>query len=301
FPQWIEELASITEIDTGFRRCGGWYLADTAGERASLIGAAQYWQKQGITCQSVDAAQIHHHEPHLTRDPQTLDRLSAWWVPDECQIRSPDYLAALHRACLCSGVEIRIGCQVDDLRCSAGSAGVRASDQWYDGDRVIICGGVWTGSVAQKLQLQSSIVPVRGQLLLLKTDQPLLRSIVNVGQRYIICRDDGHTLIGSCEEEVGFQLGTDAPTLLSFQQFAIRWVPQLTQAATVKSWSGLRPMTFDGFPMIGRVPQMNHVFVAAGHFRSGIHLSPGTAVTLADLIFNQEPLVDLDSFFRVAH
>jgi glycine oxidase len=161
---------------------------------------------------------------------------------------------------------------------------------------LVVCGGAWSGSVAARLRLESSVVPVRGQMLLLKTGVPLLKSIVNVGHRYLICRDDGHTLVGSCEEEVGFRDGTTDAMLSSLRDFAVDLVPQLSGAARIDGWSGLRPMTFDGFPMIGRVPDSENVFVAAGHFRSGIHLSPATAVVIADLMGGDAASVNIESF-----
>jgi len=150
--------------------------------------------------------------------------------------------------------------------------------------------------VAKSLRLESSIVPIRGQMLLLKTQSPLLKSVINVGHRYIVCRGDGFTLVGSCEEETRFELGTTKDMLDLLKQFAFSLVPELEFAQYVNAWSGLRPLTFDGFPMIGRVPDTSNLYVAAGHFRSGLHLSPGTAVTLADLLTNRTPQVSLEPF-----
>ena len=98
------------------------------------------------------------------------------------------------------------------------------------------------------------------------------------------------------EEEVGFVPGTTEHMIEALRSFAMALCPQLKRASEIRNWSGLRPMTFDGFPMIGRVPETTNVFVAAGHFRSGIHLSPATAVTLADVICGSQPAVSLDAF-----
>lgn len=294
FPQWTEELHSVSGIDPGFRRCGGLYLADTPGERASMIGMTQYWQELDIRCERIDQQELTSREPAVNLSPDRS--IDAWWVPDECQIRSPDYVRALQAACVSRNAEIITDAAVRDVRWDNDSASVQFHERWLQADRVVICGGAWTGRIATALKLQTSVVPVRGQILLLKTDEPLLRSIVNVGHRYVLCRDDGHTLVGSCEEEVGFELGTTSAMLAELHRFAIDLVPQLEQAVSVDAWSGLRPMTFDGFPMIGRLPDSENVFVAAGHFRSGIHLSPGTAMTLADVMEGRTPQVDLDAF-----
>ena len=199
-------------------------------------------------------------------------------------------------ACRITGVEIRENAEVEDLDVHSHQAKIRVNKAWISADSLVLCGGCWTGRIAKRFQLESSLVPVRGQMLLLKTPSPVLRSVVNMGQRYILCRRDGHTLVGSCEEETGFELGTSEDTLDSLREFAIGLVPELRHAEQCDAWSGLRPLTFDGFPMIGRVPNTQNTFVAAGHYRSGVHLSPATAVTLADVMMGQTPQVSLDAF-----
>ncbi len=294
FPEWVANLQATTGIDPGLRRCGGWYLANTPGEKASMIGMTDYWQSLEIECQPISSDELAKQEPALSN--AIVETAAAWWVPDEYQLRCPDHLKALETACQIAGVEIKTDAKVTDLRWNADSVSAQCDDVWLDADHVVVCGGAWTGLVADELGLESSLIPVRGQIMLFQTDTPLLRGIVNVGHRYVLCRDDGNTLVGSCEEEVGFQLGTTEVMLETLRQFAVELVPELEGATIAKSWSGLRPLTFDGFPMIGPIPQCNRVHIAAGHFRSGIHLSPATATVIADNILGVPPKVDLDPF-----
>lgn len=294
FPDWAERLQRISGIDIGFRRCGAWYLADTAGERASMIGMTQFWADQQVQCEAVCQAELWRREPALQARQQA--DAQAWWVPDECQVRCPDYLRALAAACCAGGVELIVDAPVDDLQWGDQWVSVATLGRRIEGARVVLCGGAWTGQITSRLGLELSVVPVRGQMLLLKTESPLLHSIVNVGHRYVVCRDDGHTLVGSTEEEVGFRPGTSESVLASLKQFATDLVPGLATAPVVGSWSGFRPLTFDAMPMIGGIPEADNVFVAAGHFRSGIHLSPATAAVIADLVAGNQPAVDLEAF-----
>ena len=297
FPEWARQLESETGIDTGFRQCGGWYLADTPGERAAMIGMADYWHEMNIECESVSLSEFAKREPQISHFAAQRTDAAAWWVPDEFQIRSPHYLSALESVCGKLNVTLRDQTQVVDI--AESKQGVRVmivGGESITADHVVVCGGVGTGQVAQWMRLQDSIVPIRGQMLLLKSASPLINSVINVGHRYLVSRDDGHTLIGSCEEEVGLQLGTTPEMLNTLRKFAFDLCPALSEAEEIKAWSGLRPMTFDGFPMIGRVPETTNVYVAAGHFRSGLHLAPATAVVLADLMTGQAPTVDLSAF-----
>jgi glycine oxidase len=165
-----------------------------------------------------------------------------------------------------------------------------------DADAIVLCGGVWTGQAAEAFGLGMSMVPIRGQVLLYRFDSRPFECVVNEGHRYLVPRDDGHVLVGSCEEEVGFQLGTTSEGLRMLAQWAGGVVPEIEGMKPVKSWSGLRPATFDGFPMIGAVPQVSNLYVASGHFRSGVHLAPATAGLVADLIEHKATSVDPATF-----
>jgi len=290
------ELEHETGVDTGLRQCGGWYLADSPGERAAMIGMQGYWESLGIQCEQVPMHVLVNREPALADWARAAPTAAAWWVRDEWQIRPPRLLRALATACRNRGVEWHENSAVDDIRAAGDSVTIVAGNRDFKSAAVVICGGAWTGLIAGQGNLQRSIVPIRAQIVVFKTDRPLLGSIANCGHRYIVCREDGYTLVGSCEEEVGFEFGTTEAALQELRQYAFRMLPGLRQAGEVAAWSGLRPMTFEGLPMIGRLPMTNNVLIAAGHYRSGIHLSAGTAVCIAELLSGENPTVDLEPF-----
>jgi len=298
YPDWISELEATTQMDVGFRRCGGWYLANTPGEKASMIGMTGYWNELGIQCESVPLADVAVREPALeswTRSKRSA-HASAWWAPDEWQVRPPRLLAALRKACESTGVNFIDRANVDHFESTSAGARCRIHQRWHTSDVVVLCAGAWSGQLATNQGLARSVIPIRGQMLLLKSQDEFPRGIVNIGHRYLVPRDDGYLLVGSCEEETGFELGTTATMVDSLHEFAIELLPSLRDAERAATWSGLRPMTYDGFPMIGRIPDQPSLCVAAGHFRSGWHLAPATARCLSDLILGQLPEVSLDAF-----
>ncbi|MCO8123791.1 FAD-binding oxidoreductase [Stieleria sp. TO1_6] len=301
FPEWTDRLQRESGIDSELIRCGGWYLADTIGEVASMAGMVSYWNELAIECREMSLQELVRREPAMQSWSQRDGLAKAWWVPDEYQIRTPRYLDALAIACARQGVEFLDRAKVVDLDDSRGHATLtlqceRSAEQTIQVDQAVVCGGSWSGLLAERLRLCQSIVPVRGQILLLKTETAMMTSVINVGHRYFVPRRDGYVLVGSCEEEVGFQHGTTPAILHDLRSFVADTCPPLAQARQVSAWSGLRPMTFDGFPMCGKLPDSESIYVATGHFRSGIHLSPGTAVCMADLMCGQIPPLDLAAF-----
>ena len=301
FPELVERLKAESGVDSQLTRCGGWYLSDTAGETASMVGMVSFWRELSIECQERSLGELSSAEPALASWADSAPRARAWWVPDEYQICPPLFLQALIGACGRLGVTFLDRSRVVDLS-EAGSdvavfvEGRHQPRRQVHADQVVVCGGTWSGLMAERLKLATSLVPVRGQVLLLQTESPVLSSIINFGQRYFVPRRDGAVLVGSCEEEVGFQRGTTPAMLAEFREFAHRVCPSLREARELGAWSGLRPLTFDGFPICGKLPDSDSIFVATGHFRSGIHLSPGTARCLADVMAGDQPPIDLQPF-----
>ncbi|MEO1525888.1 MAG: FAD-dependent oxidoreductase [Planctomycetota bacterium] len=295
FPTLARELTELTGLDCGLNRCGGWYLADTPGEKASMAGMIQYWRDLDIECEEKSLDELRRTEPELDTWCRESDG-RAWWVPDEYRIHNPTYIHALRLACMKQGADVRYDCEVTDLDESDQQVRVTVlgGKEWV-ADQVVVCGGAWTGLVASRLRLAESVVPVRGQVLLIRAEHRL-GAIVNLGHRYLVPRADGNVLVGSCEEEVGFQHGTTPNGLEDLRQFVRDTCPAIATGTEVDAWSGLRPMTFDGFPMCGKLPESDRIYVAAGHFRSGIHLSLGTARLMVEFVEGREPSIETDAF-----
>ena len=96
---------------------------------------------------------------------------------------------------------------------------------------------------------------------------------------YLIPRN-GHVIVGSTEEHVGFELGT--PAAAELHERAAALIPALRDAEMVDAWCGFRPGSKDGLPYIGKVDE--RTYIATGHYRNGILLAPITGKLLAELI-----------------
>jgi glycine oxidase len=295
FPRWSDRLLKQTGIDIGLRACGGLYLADGPGEAAAILGLQSYWQDLGIESSSMSLDECRRQEPSL-RGPAIDRMLAGLWAPTEYRISPRTYAAALRSAAIACGVTTYPRTQVDHVNERSNGVRIEVGKQTYDFDVAILCAGPQLGTIARQFRLEKSIIPVRGQIVQYQMTAGVLGSVINVGNRYLINRDDGTLIVGSCEEEAGFNPTTTPSVIESLCRFAESLIPEVGDAPIIETWAGLRPLTFDGFPMIGKVPDLRNLYIAGGHYRSGIHLSPATAIVLSDIILGQNPVMDLASF-----
>jgi sarcosine oxidase subunit beta len=85
-------------------------------------------------------------------------------------------------------------------------------------------------------------------------------------------------------------------TVRGLARRALRFVPELAGVPVVASWSGVRPITPDGDPLIGPVPGLPGLWVAAGHGPVGVVLAPSTGRMLADHLTGGRPAADAAPF-----
>src|SRR5262249_45579767 len=146
--------------------------------------------------------------------------------------------------------------------------------------RFLLCAGAWSDELLAPLGWRPGIRPVRGQIALLNTGRDGPLPLLLAGKRYLVPRGDGLVLVGSTEEDAGFDVRPTAGGVAGLLALATALVPSLAGAALERSWAGLRPGSPDGLPYMGRVPGVENVFVGAGHFRAGLQLSPASGRVL---------------------
>ena len=194
---------------------------------------------------------------------------------------------------------LREGIEVDRIMIERGKmAGVGAAEQRWQAPKVVIAGGAWSSKIlAQVANLNFPVEPVRGQMMIFKSNPQFLKRIVLGESHYLIPRRDGRVLVGSTLEYVGFKKAATRQAYNRLYQAALELVPALEEYPVEFHWSGLRPGTKNqGIPYIGEVEGVQGLYVNAGHFRNGVVLAPASARLLVDVMLHREPIVDPTSY-----
>jgi glycine oxidase len=295
-PEWHDRLKRETRIENGYRRCGALYLANDEASERQLGEEAAQWRRAGIRHEAVAPAEIGELEPNVA----TAGVRRACHLADEAQVRNPRHVRALEAACAARGVVTKVRSPVEEFVVKDGSVvEIRTATGNYSAAKYCLAAGAWSGELAAKLGMHPAVKPIRGQIVLLNSERPVVRGIVYAGKNfrhYFVPRDDGRVLVGSTEEDVGFDKRTTAAVGRELLDFAIRLAPTLADAQVEQSWAGLRPYSADGLPYLGRAPHLNNFYVAAGHYRWGLALSPATAVVMAQLMRGEPTAIDLTPF-----
>ncbi len=290
WPAWSRQLFDETGIDNGFVNCGGIQLS-AESSAAELAHSAQKLRADGAVVEELNTDELRRLEPNINREIT-----NAIHLPQMCQVRNPRHLKALIAACHARGVVMTTGAAVMNFeRQGSHITAANTATGTIRADQFVVCGGAWSQSILAAAKCSIEVEPVRGQIVLLEDLTQPLRRIIEVGTRYLVPRADGKILIGSTEEWTGFDKGNTAEAVAELIRFATDLVPALKAAHVDRFWSGLRPHAKRRTPILGQIPETDNLFVAAGHFRSGLMLSPITGLLMRQLLLGQETAMPMET------
>ena len=287
YPDLAAELRDRTGVDVEYQTGGNLVCFLDEGDEA--VGrAAHAWQvESGLKAELLGPEDARRLEPDLSPEIR-----SALFLPEDHWVNNPRLVAALAQAATLEGVEF-IQAEVGGLlRRGDRVVGISTAVSNLMAGGVLLAAGAWSGQLAATAGLTLPVVPVRGQLLALEGIPRRLHHLLHLKEHYLVPRANGEILVGSCMEWVGFVKQVTAEQVQAFLEAAIRLVPRLGSLPIKAAWAGFRPWAPDGRPVIGPWPGVEGLFVATGHGRNGILLTPITARLVRELIVDGNPSLD---------
>ncbi len=296
YPALCAELQELSGVDTEYAPCGAVDLLTTeqarlTAERNVEAAADQRTPEGEPILEMVSAERALSLEPRLAGDAPAYQLCRRTAVA-----RNPRLLEALRLSCEKVGVVIREGTAVVAfLMAGDRLTGVRTTDGDHHAKHTVLCAGAWSSQWAPPaLAEMMPVHPVKGQIVLVKTDEAPISRVINMEGAYVVPRRDGRVLIGSTvEPEAGFDKRNTPKGVNTLITHALRMVPCLADAPIETMWAGLRPNSPDGQPFLGPVPGFDGLLAATAHFRSGLTTAPMTAEIIRDLVLTGDCAFDI--------
>jgi len=288
---WVAALEEETGMSIDYDTSGALLVAVDDEEEAALDRTLRLAGELGEEAEEVEGHALRHWVPDITPEVRRALHLSGDHRVDNVQA-----CAVLARAAQGRGVLIHHDSEVElvEIRQPEGTVLVSGHHWRKEAALVVLAAGAWSGRIPGLPVLP--VRPVRGQMLLLGgVDWPWNGSVRAGARHYAVRRGATGLLVGSTQDEAGFDKHTSLGGLEELLGFARRSFAGLGGARVEAFWAGLRPGTPDGLPILGRLPGLP-VLVATGHFRNGILLAPWTAREIARLATSDTVDTDLAPF-----
>ena len=288
-------------------------LAVALDEEELRLGedAHEPYRTAGVRVEFLDADAVREVEPAVA------PALGGWLVEHGHRLAPAALTVALARMAADRGATIRHHLPARALlRDGDRVVGAITDDGAIPGDEVVVAAGPWSGSLLEPLGISLPVSGARGWLVrLAPSSGSLQRLVATAGWEEATGRwgpgairagrldearaaistllhptADGGLIVGSSRQPVITPEAEDATVPARIVEGAIRLVPELADAEVRSAWWGIRPMTPDERPLVGRLGP--GLIVATGHGSEGVILGAGTGELVASLLLGGDPPFD---------
>ena len=291
----LDELRAETGIDYEGRQCGTTQLFRTQAQLDNAAKDIAVLQASGVPYELLDRAGIARAEPALAR---VSDKLSgALRLPNDqtgdCQMFTAKLAAMAHEL----GVEFRFNQDIQRLQ----FAGDRLEGVWIDGkletaDRYVLALGSYSPQMLKPLGIRALVYPLKGYSLTVPISDPAMAPVSTVldeTYKVAITRFDQRIRVGGMAEIAGHDLSLNPRRRETLEMVVGDLFPQGGDPSTAELWTGLRPATPDGTPIIGGTSYRN-LYLNTGHGTLGWTMACGSGRLLADMLARKRTQISTD-------
>ncbi|MCQ4302451.1 D-amino acid dehydrogenase small subunit [Stutzerimonas frequens] len=291
----LDELRAETGIAYEGRQLGTTQLFRTQAQLDAASKDIAVLERSGVPYELLDRAAIARVEPALAK---VADKLSgALRLPNDqtgdCQLFTTR-LAEMAREL---GVEFRFEQNIQRLE----HAGDRIAGVWIDGklevaDRYVLALGSYSPQMLKPLGIRAPVYPLKGYSLTVPISDPAMApqsTVLDETYKVAITRFDQRIRVGGMAEIAGHDLSLNPRRRETLEMVVGDLFPLGGDPSEAVFWTGLRPATPDGTPIIGATPYRN-LFLNTGHGTLGWTMACGSGRVLADLLASKRPQISTE-------
>jgi D-amino-acid dehydrogenase len=283
------ELADEFGASAGYRRSGVLNVYATAGGFRHAREEAALLDRHGVPSRVLAGDEL------LALEPGLASGLAGGVLWEEDGFVDPAIFVTTLAAAL-AGRDVPVLANTEVLRIDADGrrATVQTTAGTVDCDDVVVAAGAWTPELVRGLGARLHVQPAKGYSVTIDHPattlaRPLLLSEAKVA---VTPLGDALRLAGTLEL-AGLDQRIDLRRLEAVRTAADSYLRDGTAGRSETVWRGLRALSADGLPMIGRLRSRPAVTVATGHGHIGVSLAPATGKLVAELLTGAAPSVDV--------
>ena len=258
-----------------------------------------FWKKNeflkqfnlGYTCLGRDET--------LDLEPALSDRIAGAWYSETDQHLRPEHLMSGWKHDLVEkGLNIREKCEVLEIQGKKGTLNrVVTSKGSFSGDAFVLAAGAWSPVLAKRLNLNLPVQAGKGYSITMGRPRycPQIPCMLYEKNMVVTPWKSGYRLGGTMEFS-GYSHSLNPRRLKKLVDGAGQYMRTPIGQPLIEEWTGLRPMTHDDMPVIGRSSSHDNLMIATGHGMLGLTLATGTGKLVSDMIFDRKPDINPSPF-----
>ena len=291
----LDDLRADTGIEYEGRQRGTLQVFRTAQQLHSVAKDVAVLQQAGIAFELLQSADLARIEPALAGVAGKLAgglRLPGDQTGD-CQL----FTRRLAKLAEALGVRFVHGQSIDAIRSAGGRiSGVQVGGKTMKADHYVMALGSYSRDLAGSLGLRLPVYPLKGYSLTVPVSDALrapVSTVMDETYKIAVTRFDDRIRVGGMAEVAGFDRTLNPRRRATLEMVVNDLFPGAGNVQQASFWTGLRPMTPDGTPIVGASPIRN-LWLNTGHGTLGWTMACGSGQLLADLMSARAPAIRPD-------
>lgn len=257
--------------------------------------SAKALEEYGVPWRILAPDEIDSVEPAMRRS--SVEMSGALHLPADASGDSYKFAQGLAAFLQQRGVAFRYGVRIESLARAGDAVGaVRTSQGDLHADAYVVALGSHAPFLLRPLGLRLPVYPLKGYSITVPVSDPAAAprmAVMDEHNKIMISRLGDRIRAAGMAELTGYGLALDPARRELLTNVVRELFPQGLAWDQVEFWAGLRPMTPDGPPILGRTRWRN-LFLNSGHGSNGWTQSCGTSKVVADIVAGRAPDIDLD-------
>jgi D-amino-acid dehydrogenase len=288
-----DEIIQQENLDCDYEK-KGWLLAyRTEKGFHAARGDVTLLQKYGVATETLNSQETLAFEPTLKPD-----MAGGVFHPTDAHLDPKKFVTALADRCKERGATIQTGTRATGFEIDNGQVtGVKTANGLIKPKQIILAVGAWSIQAAQFLGVNLPVQPAKGYSITIANPSPSPQVPLFLSEAKVAVTPLKDALrFGGTLELAGMNLTINQERVSAIRKAADDYMVPIETKGEPEVWSGLRPCSPDGLPLIGRLKPFRNVLVATGHAMLGMHLAPITGKLVAQVACAQKPDIELTSF-----
>lgn len=291
----LDELRQDTGIAYEGRQLGTTQIFRTQQQVDAAVKDTAVLQRSGVPFELLDRDGVARAEPALAAVKHKL--AGGLRLPNDQTGDCFLFTNRLAEEARRLGVEFRFGAQIQQLSANGDRIdGVKVDGELLTADHYVLALGSYTPQLLAPLGIRAPVYPLKGYSLTVPIVDAAMAptsTILDETYKVAITRFDDRIRVGGMAEICGFDLKLDPRRRATLEMITGDLYPRGGDLARASFWTGLRPTTPDGTPIVGATRYRN-LFLNTGHGTLGWTMACGSGRLLADLIARKRPQISAE-------
>ena len=289
----LDRMRAAHQPDCDFSSTGKLVLYPDAKGFAAAQKQMELQRALGSQQSALSAQESCELEPALAA--YSLSIAGAIYTPSECALDCLKLCQELERILRARGVRILLGNAVTALDTRRQRiVAARTSTQTIEADQFVLALGSDSPRLARSVGVYLPVYPIKGYSLTLDIAQATARAaprinVTDIARKVVFARLGSRLRVAGMAELVGHDRTLHPQAIESLRRSTRDLFPDLDHINVEPPWTGLRPATPTGLPIVGvQAGGPNNLVVNTGHGALGLTLAFGTAHQVAQQLFETQ-------------